>query len=76
MMPCYAECMLMFTMAKKKSAFARELAKRRRSLRMTQKAFADKLGVPLGTLISWENDQRKPSASAMALLRSHFPENS
>lgn len=35
---------------------------------LTQKAFAEKTGVPLRTVLSWETGQRKPPEYAIRLL--------
>lgn len=41
----------------------------RSRLGMTQEAFAQMLGVPLGTLRNWEQGIREPAGAAKALLR-------
>ena len=38
-------------------------------LKLTQEAFSDLLGVPLGTLRNWEQGHRSPGGAARALLR-------
>ena len=40
----------------------------RKNLGMTQKAFAETYGVPLGTLKNWEGGHRKPDGAAKAYL--------
>lgn len=35
---------------------------------LTQKQFAEKIGVPYRTLVSWENDQRTPRGLALKAL--------
>ena len=41
----------------------------RRSLGMTQAAFAATFGLPLGTVRDWEQGRKRPDAPARALLR-------
>jgi len=45
-----------------------EVAKVRQSLDLTQKAFADLLGIGLSTLRSWEQKKREPSGAARMLI--------
>lgn len=45
-----------------------EVAKVRQSLDLTQKAFADLLGIGLSTLRSWEQRKREPSGAARMLI--------
>ncbi len=45
-----------------------EVAKARQSLALTQKAFADLLGIGLSTLRSWEQKKREPSGAARMLI--------
>ena len=40
----------------------------RRSLGLTQQAFADAYGIPLATLKGWEMGRRQPDATAAAYL--------
>lgn len=40
----------------------------REKLGLTQKQFAEKIGVPYRTLVSWENDQRTPRGFALTAL--------
>lgn len=40
----------------------------REKLGLTQKAFAEKIGVPYRTLVGWENDQRTPRGLALKAL--------
>lgn len=40
----------------------------RAKLDLTQKALAEKLAVPLPTLIKWENDQRTPRGLSLTAL--------
>lgn len=47
---------------------ASKLKAAREALALTQKALAEKLGVPLRTLIAWENDQRTPRGLALEAL--------
>ena len=41
----------------------------RASTGLSQKKFAEKTGVPVRTLVSWETRDRKPPAYAIQLLR-------
>jgi DNA-binding transcriptional regulator YiaG len=41
----------------------------RRFTRMTQRAFADALGISVHTLRNWEQGRRRPEGPALALLR-------
>jgi DNA-binding transcriptional regulator YiaG len=41
----------------------------RRFVGLTQKAFADALGISVHTLRNWEQGRRKPEGPALALLR-------
>jgi putative transcriptional regulator len=45
----------------------------RTSLDLTQTEFAERIGVSVRTVISWENAQRQPSGPALSLLRLNFP---
>lgn len=45
-----------------------EVAKVRKSLDLTQEAFADLLGIGLSTLRSWEQKKREPSGAARMLI--------
>lgn len=46
----------------------RKLKAARERLSLTQKAMAEKLGVPQRTYISWENDQYTPKGFALKAL--------
>jgi len=50
-------------------AIAPDVAAIRRSLRMSQGAFATLFGIPLATVKDWEQGRRKPDAPARAYLR-------
>ena len=39
------------------------------SLQLTQEEFADRFGIPLGTLRDWEQHKAEPDAAARTLLR-------
>lgn len=41
----------------------------RASTGLTQKKFAEKTGVPVRTILSWETEDRKPPAYVIPLLR-------
>lgn len=41
----------------------------RRRARRTQEQFADALGIPANTVRSWEQQRKRPSGAARALLR-------
>ena len=45
-----------------------DVAKLRRSLKLTQKQFAKIFGVSLATLRNWEQGRRRPEGPAMVLL--------
>ena len=45
-----------------------EVAKVRQSLGLTQKAFANLLGIGIATLRSWEQGKREPSGAARMLI--------
>ena len=47
---------------------ARKVKEAREKVEETQQQFAQRLGVPLPTLISWENDQRTPRGFALKAL--------
>ena len=51
------------------STDAPDLALLRRRLRLSQGAFADLFGIPLGTVKDWEQGRRQPDAPARAYLR-------
>lgn len=46
----------------------RKLKLARQLLGLTQKAMAEKLSLPLPTLVAWENDQRTPRGFALTQL--------
>ncbi|WP_319476458.1 helix-turn-helix domain-containing protein [Marispirochaeta aestuarii] len=46
-----------------------DLAALRVYLRLTQKQFADCIGISINTLQNWEQDRRQPEGPAKALLR-------
>lgn len=53
-----------------KGAYTRsEVAKVRLSMQLSQSKFAELLGVSKRTLQAWEQGQRKPSGSALSLLK-------
>lgn len=52
----------------------RKLKLAREALGLTQKQMAEKVGVPLRTLIGWENDQRTPRGLALTTLNSLLDE--
>ncbi|HEY1962131.1 MAG TPA: hypothetical protein VGG69_06925 [Rhizomicrobium sp.] len=52
-----------------KSGKAPDVALLRRRLRLSQGAFADLFGIPLGTVKDWEQGRRRPDAPARAYLR-------
>lgn len=41
----------------------------RRALQLTQKEFAERYHIPLGTLIDWEQGRKKPDKPASAYIR-------
>ena len=45
-----------------------DIAKLRRKLKLTQPAFAAKIGVPVATLRNWEQGRRYPTGPARVLL--------
>lgn len=45
-----------------------DVVKLRKSLKLTQQAFADIFAVPLGTVRNWEQGRRKPEGPAKVLL--------
>lgn len=45
-----------------------DIAKLRRKLKLTQDAFAGKIGVPVATLRNWEQGRRYPTGPARVLL--------
>lgn len=45
-----------------------DIAKLRRRLKLTQDAFAGKIGVPVATLRNWEQGRRYPTGPARVLL--------
>ncbi len=47
---------------------ANKLRSARAKLEFTQKALAERLGVPTRTLIAWENDQYTPRGLALEAL--------
>ncbi len=59
--------------SKKKSPLAAKLGRLRENLNLTQTEAAEKIGVSVRTWIAWENDQRKPAATALRLLKITFP---
>jgi len=46
----------------------RKLKLARLLLELTQKAMAEKMGIPMRTLIKWENDQATPRGFALTQL--------
>ncbi len=47
----------------------KDIAALRRFVRLTQKQFAQAMGISVHTLRNWEQDRRKPEGPAIALLR-------
>lgn len=47
---------------------AKEIARLRRKLNVSQAVLAGMLNVPKGTVISWEKGRRKPTGAALRLL--------
>lgn len=45
------------------------IANTRQKTGLSQRQFAEKLGISVNTLKSWEQGQRKPSGAGMALMR-------
>lgn len=61
---------------KPKTPFAAKLQRvRKKHGELTQAQAADRIGVALRTLISWENGHRVPSGPALALLKIAFPDD-
>jgi putative transcriptional regulator len=52
-----------------RAAFGRDVRRLRRSLGMTQDAFASALTVPVATLRNWEQARVNPDPAARALIR-------
>ena len=48
----------------------------RQRIGLSQTAFAQRFGVPVGTVRDWEQDRRKPEGAALSLLRviAHAPD--
>ncbi len=46
-----------------------DVAALRRFVRLTQKQFAQAMGISVHTLRNWEQDRRRPEGPALALLR-------
>ena len=47
----------------------KDIAALRRFVRLTQKQFAQAMGISVHTLRNWEQDRRRPEGPAIALLR-------
>jgi putative transcriptional regulator len=45
-----------------------DVKKLRQNLKLTQQAFADRIGVPVDTLRKWEQGRRRPDGAARTLL--------
>ena len=53
-----------------------DVKKLRQSLKLTQTAFAKRIGVPVDTLRKWEQGRRRPDGAAQTLLKvlAHSPD--
>jgi DNA-binding transcriptional regulator YiaG len=57
-----------YGMAKKQTAWSRKLRSIRRERKLSRVELAEKLGIPVRTLMSWEQSHRSPSAGYARLL--------